>query len=104
MNHHRIIRHRFYCRILDQGRIKTVQRRSKRSVGLDFVVTFKHYWSLDEIYEYIEYLGTSSPMINTITIGTTYEQRPIKAVTISVDGQISRKRPIVFIDAGIHAR
>ncbi|XP_055628460.1 carboxypeptidase B-like [Toxorhynchites rutilus septentrionalis] len=90
--------------ILDQEKLKIRQRRYKRSIGLDYTVTFKHYWSLEEIYEYIEYLGSFHPMVNSITIGNTHEQRSIKAVTISLDGQITMKRPVVFIDAGIHAR
>lgn len=65
---------------------------------------FSHYWNFDEIEEYIEFLSkTTKLFVKKILIGTSYEGRPIHALTISLD-EIVGNLPILFIDSGIHAR
>lgn len=79
-------------------------RRAKRDAGAKVTVDFDHYWTLDEIYAYIEELAATSEMVTAFDIGTTHEGRPIKAMTISRNGEVAMDRPVVFMDAGIHAR
>lgn len=65
---------------------------------------FSHYWNFAEIEEYIEFLSkTTKLFVKKILIGTSYEGRPIHALTISLD-EIVGNLPILFIDSGIHAR
>ncbi|XP_062550730.1 carboxypeptidase B-like [Armigeres subalbatus] len=80
-------------------------KRSKRNVdATQATVDFDHYWTLDEIYAYIDGLAESNANVKTFEIGKTPEGRPIKALTISTLGEVTKTRPIVFMDAGIHAR
>ena len=65
---------------------------------------FSHYWKIDEIEDYIEFLSkTTKLFVKKILIGKSYEGRPIHALTISLD-EIVGNLPILFIDSGIHAR
>lgn len=79
-------------------------KRAKRDSTSQVAVDFDHFWTLDEIYNYVEDLAKNNPMVTTFDIGTTPEGRPIKALTISSSGQVTKTRPIVFMDSGIHAR
>lgn len=76
----------------------------KRDVTTQAEVDFGHYWTLDEIYAYVEDLAANNPRVTVLDIGTTAEGRTIKALTISSTGQVSKSRPVVFMDSGIHAR
>uniref|UniRef100_A0A4Y0BR26 Peptidase M14 domain-containing protein n=1 Tax=Anopheles funestus TaxID=62324 RepID=A0A4Y0BR26_ANOFN len=68
-------------------------------------IDFDHFWTLDEIYHYMDRLEKRFPnLVRVMTIGRTYENRSIMAITVSRDGQINHTRPVVFVDAGIHAR
>lgn len=79
-------------------------KRMKRDVTTQAELDFGHYWTLDEIYAYVEDLATNNPRVTALDIGTTPEGRTIKALTISSTGQVSKNRPVVFMDSGIHAR
>ncbi|XP_001654128.2 carboxypeptidase B [Aedes aegypti] len=80
-------------------------KRSKRNAAdTKAVVDFDHYWTLDEIYTFVDDLATSNPSVKSFEIGRTPEGRPIKALTISKTGEVTKTRPVVFMDAGIHAR
>uniref|UniRef100_A0A182QII8 Peptidase M14 domain-containing protein n=1 Tax=Anopheles farauti TaxID=69004 RepID=A0A182QII8_9DIPT len=69
------------------------------------MVDFRHFWTLDEIYHYINRLEKNFPnLVRVMTIGQTFENRSILAVTISKDGRVNQTRPVVLVDAGIHAR
>ncbi|XP_058832771.1 carboxypeptidase B-like [Topomyia yanbarensis] len=66
---------------------------------------FHHFWTLKEIYEYLDQLAVTYPdLVRVTSYGTTHEGRPIKVITISTKGDVSLLRPIVLIDGGIHAR
>lgn len=68
---------------------------------------FNHFWSFDEIDQYVSALERLHPqLVSTETIGNSSESRPLRIVNISLHGrgQIDGTRPIVFVDAGIHAR
>ncbi|XP_055602203.1 carboxypeptidase B-like [Uranotaenia lowii] len=79
--------------------------RAKKLSGRS-TVDFEHFWRLDEIYNYLDELEAEYPqLVNVETVGTTHEGRPIKAITISKNGgQIDGSRPVIFMDAGVHAR
>uniref|UniRef100_A0A182MWB1 Peptidase M14 domain-containing protein n=1 Tax=Anopheles culicifacies TaxID=139723 RepID=A0A182MWB1_9DIPT len=68
-------------------------------------IDFEHFWTLDEIYRYMERMEKTFPnLVRVMTIGQTYENRSILAISISRDGRINQTRPVVLVDAGIHAR
>ncbi|XP_053677487.1 uncharacterized protein LOC128727583 [Anopheles nili] len=79
--------------------------RIKRDSNSRATVNFEHFWTLDEIYDYLDELAVAyNGLVRVSEIGRTHENRPIKAITISVRGDIDQTRPIVFMDGGIHAR
>ncbi|XP_053686630.1 carboxypeptidase B-like [Sabethes cyaneus] len=83
------------------------QEYRKAHAGLGrSTISFDHFWTLDEIYSYLDELASEySNLVSVETIGTTEEGRAIRAITISTaNGQISGTRPVIFVDAGIHAR
>ncbi|XP_053687539.1 carboxypeptidase B-like [Sabethes cyaneus] len=92
--------------ILDKQRKSNIEyhERTKRDSNSRSTIEFDRYWTLDEIYDYIEELAAAYPTVKVFEIGTTQENRPIKALSISSNGDISMERPVVFMDAGIHAR
>ena len=65
---------------------------------------FENYKNLNQIYYYLQYLQKSNPDIVSIeTIGKTSEGRDMKVIKIETKLS-NRTKPIIFIDAGIHAR
>ncbi|XP_055531488.1 carboxypeptidase B-like isoform X1 [Wyeomyia smithii] len=80
-------------------------RRKRDTNGRHKSVQFDHFWELEEIYEYLDYLAKLYPdKVRVKNYGTTYEGRPIKVITVSNKGEVKQNRPIVLIDGGIHAR
>uniref|UniRef100_A0A182QI89 Peptidase M14 domain-containing protein n=1 Tax=Anopheles farauti TaxID=69004 RepID=A0A182QI89_9DIPT len=80
-------------------------RRIKRDSNSRATVNFEHFWTLDEIYDYLDELALAyTGLVRVSEIGRTHENRPIKAITISTRGTVDQTRPIVFMDGGIHAR
>lgn len=72
-----------------------------------FVADFNHFWSTREINEYLTYLVTfHGDICSTEVAGFSSQGQLIRAITISLGGrgQIDGSRPVVFIDAGVHAR
>ncbi|XP_065361615.1 carboxypeptidase B1 [Calliphora vicina] len=67
-------------------------------------VSFASFQRYDDILRYLDELAQSYPSRVTVkTIGKTYEQRDLKAITISNgDGKSNKK--VILLDAGIHAR
>ncbi|XP_058460658.1 carboxypeptidase B-like [Malaya genurostris] len=92
--------------ILDKERKSNSEyyQRTKRDSNSRSTIDFNHYWELDEIYDYLDEMAAASPMVDVFEIGKTRQGRPIKAVTISPTGKVTLDRPVVFMDAGIHAR
>lgn len=65
---------------------------------------FGHFWTYEEIYEYIDELAEEYPELITVeTGGLSSEGREIKVVKISTTG-VQGNKPTIFIDVGIHAR
>uniref|UniRef100_A0AAG5D7V0 Peptidase M14 domain-containing protein n=1 Tax=Anopheles atroparvus TaxID=41427 RepID=A0AAG5D7V0_ANOAO len=80
-------------------------RRIKRDSNSRSTVNFEHFWTLEEIYDYLDEIALAyASLVRVSQVGETHEGRPIKAITISTRGEIDQTRPIVFIDGGIHAR
>ncbi|XP_052744520.1 carboxypeptidase B-like [Bicyclus anynana] len=79
------------------------QHTTKRSIGTEGI-TYENYQPLEIIYEYLE--TTAQKYNETVTIVTpanSFEGRPIKYLKVSKDNFRSNK-PVIFIDACIHAR
>lgn len=71
------------------------------------VSDFNHFWQLDEIDQYISALERLHPdIVSTEIFGYSTEGRPLRVVNVSLRGRgiVNGSLPIVFIDAGIHAR
>lgn len=78
------------------------QARSTRVVR-----DFNHFWTTTEINDYITFLASfHGDICATETMGYSVQGQLIRALTISLGrgGHIDGSRPVVFIDAGIHAR
>lgn len=57
-----------------------------------------------QIEDYANFLAQSTDLyVRKVIIGKSYEGRNIYALTISLDGTVGNQ-PVLFIDAGIHAR
>lgn len=67
---------------------------------------FSYFYNSSEIDDYIDYLQAAYPQTVEIdVIGESLEGRSIRCVKISASGRkVDGNRPIIFIDAGIHAR
>lgn len=82
--------------------------RSQKLVDdLSNQIDFNHFWSLEEIYGYIDFLEREhSDLVTSEVIGQSTEGRPLRLVNISLRGRgiVNGSRPIFFVDAGIHAR
>ncbi|XP_047538711.1 carboxypeptidase B-like [Vanessa atalanta] len=65
---------------------------------------YDNYQTLDVIYEYIDKIAEDYPEIVTLVSSSkSFQGRPLKYLKISKDKFASNK-PIIYIDAGIHAR
>ncbi|XP_055623252.1 carboxypeptidase B-like [Toxorhynchites rutilus septentrionalis] len=94
--------------LIDQERVDQMKHFRKRQVAFHTVVRssmLDHIWTLDEIYDYMDYLARAYPgIVRVKNYGTTYEGRPIKVITISATGEVRLFRPVVLVDGGVHAR
>uniref|UniRef100_A0A8V5GBS9 Peptidase M14 domain-containing protein n=1 Tax=Melopsittacus undulatus TaxID=13146 RepID=A0A8V5GBS9_MELUD len=60
------------------------------------------YHSLDSIYAELDHLASAfNNIVRKIQIGESYEKRPLFVLKFSTGG---RKRPAIWLDAGIHSR
>lgn len=77
------------------------QKISKTLLKLDFLT----YYRFDDINKIIQGLANAYPQLVTVKqIGTSYQGRPMKTITISKPNNSTKKKNSIFIDAGIHAR
>lgn len=68
---------------------------------------FNHFWTMAEINAYETYLAYNhGDIVSTEVVGYSGQGQLLRAVKISQHGhgQIDGTRPVVFIDAGVHAR
>ena len=83
----------------DEKRYLLNKRENSRAVD------FEHFWKYEEIVDYIDGLAQKYPnLVQAFDIGTTYENRTIKGLTISKNGVVTGEKSVIFIDGGIHAR
>ncbi|XP_034835294.2 uncharacterized protein [Maniola hyperantus] len=81
--------------------LESAERTPKRRILRGFSVF--EYHSFQAIQEYIENMSKRHPDLVTLqNLGTSYQGRRMKLVKISSDPDAGN--PIIFIDAGIHAR
>ncbi|XP_047538956.1 carboxypeptidase B-like isoform X1 [Vanessa atalanta] len=67
-------------------------------------IPYDNYQTLDVIYEYIDKIAEDYPeTVTLVSSSKSFEGRPLKYLKISKDKFASNK-PVIFIDAGIHAR
>ncbi|EAT32418.1 AAEL015417-PA [Aedes aegypti] len=86
-----------------ENRINSRRRRNTKQD--DTIAKFDHFWTLDEIYQYLDDLKQKYPhLVRVKDYGVTHEGRPIKVITISTTGVVDEFHPAVLIDGGIHAR
>lgn len=86
-----------------ENRINSRRRRNTKQD--DTIAKFDHFWTLDEIYQYLDDLKQKYPhLVRVKDYGVTHEGRPIKVITISATGVVDEFHPAVLIDGGIHAR
>lgn len=93
--------------LLDESQYDLKYRMKKQLQPLSNETDFNHFWSLEELHSYIDFLELEhSDLITTEIIGNSTEGRPLRIVNISLNGRgiVNGSRPIIFIDAGIHAR
>lgn len=65
-------------------------------------MTWDSYYTNDQINDWLDDLATTYPdVVTPLTIGTSFEGRPIKGIKISHGGDDNR---VIFIEGGIHAR
>ncbi|XP_001856173.2 carboxypeptidase B [Culex quinquefasciatus] len=79
--------------------------RSKRATADKWSFSFDHFWTLEEVYAYLDNLERTYPdMVRTKSYGQSTEGRPLRVITISKNSVVNSLRPVVLIDGGIHAR
>lgn len=83
-------------------------RRRKRSAIKSNAVedaTFDHFWTFEEIETYAKLLTKTYPnIVKMEIIGKSIENRNIFVLKFSSSSSNFGDKPIVFIDAGTHAR
>lgn len=66
-------------------------------------MTWDAYYTNDQINDWIDDLSATYPdIVTTVTIGSSYEGRPIRGLKISHSG--SENKRVIFLEGGIHAR
>ncbi|XP_013135447.1 PREDICTED: carboxypeptidase B-like [Papilio polytes] len=78
---------------------KYAAKRSGKSISWD------SYYNSEEINNYIDQLGEEFPdKVTVINAALSYEGRQIKYVRISTSRFEDLRKPVIIIDAGVHAR
>ncbi|XP_061395615.1 carboxypeptidase B1-like, partial [Musca vetustissima] len=87
---------------------KVFQRSSRSAPNKNDAIDFHSYQRFDVINNYLDKLAAEFPrQVNIVELGKSYEGRSLKAIHIrqKVEATTMRsKKPLIFIDAGIHAR
>lgn len=64
------------------------------------IVLLIYYFSPFQIYAWLEFLAERyKPFVQLVEVGKSYENRTILGVHIS----FGKKKPIIFIDGGLHS-
>lgn len=76
-----------------------------RSLNKRHSVDFHHYWSFDEMMEYIDESVEENPeQVEKFFVANTTLGRENYGLKFSLNGTVSGERPILFFDCGVHAR
>lgn len=100
----------YFCSIFSEERRVDAEYREKvnrQPVGTPFVPDFNHFWTTLEINNYLTHLiATHGDICSTEVVGFSHQGQLLRALTISLrgNGRIDGSRPVVFVDAGVHAR
>ncbi|CAB3249325.1 unnamed protein product [Arctia plantaginis] len=90
--------------ILRQEETDIKRARSQRSRSIKSA-PWEDYYRFDEINEYLDELGVLYPdLVTVINADLSYEYRQIKYVKISTTRFEDLKKPVIVIDAMVHAR
>jgi len=82
-----------------------IEKHARTGFSKNTSIPLDHFWTHDEINEYIDYLAVNyKDIVQVSIIGRSIEHRRLRAVKVSLSGRVDGKRPIIFIDAGLHAR
>lgn len=82
-----------------------VQRKDvmpKDTKGSD--LNWTHYCQLETIMDYLQHVSDKYDFVTLLTIGQSFEGRPIKGIKISKPSASNAAKTSVFIEGGIHAR
>ncbi|KFB38858.1 AGAP001026-PA-like protein [Anopheles sinensis] len=74
----------------------TVKSIDAKPIEMDW----DHYFHLETIYAWMDSLAEQYPFVNVLSLGQSYEGRPIKGIKLS--RQSGNKA--IFVEGGIHAR
>ncbi|KAG5677265.1 hypothetical protein PVAND_007036 [Polypedilum vanderplanki] len=88
--------------VLENDKIARLNSRAKRNTFIE--PNFRLYWSYNEIENFLQRLANEYPdLVKKDVIGQSIEHRNIHGVRVSRNAEFG-KNPIIFIDAGTHAR
>jgi hypothetical protein len=88
--------------VLAEDKIARARSRSKRSAMSE--PNFHLFWSYNEIENFLQQLANEHPdLVHKDVIGQSIENRDIHGVRVSRNAEFG-KNPIIFVDAGTHAR
>jgi hypothetical protein len=86
---------------LDEDELGSLVFRTREQYELNSF--FEEYRNLNKIFSFIELLHSTYPEISYESIGRSSEGRELRVIKIQTKDS-NRTKPIVFIDAGVHAR
>ncbi|CAH0728528.1 unnamed protein product, partial [Brenthis ino] len=84
----------------------SMNRRSRQEAdSSNSTITWDAYYNTEEINKYIDEIGAQYPeLVTVINAGLSYEGRQIKYVRISTSRFEDLNKPVIVIDAAVHAR
>ncbi|KAJ8728570.1 hypothetical protein PYW07_006266 [Mythimna separata] len=90
---------------LDHDDEKNKNRTKDIARGGGDIMSYDDYQRLETIYAYMAYIAAEYPKTTTlVTAANTFEGRPIRYMKISTTNFKDKTKPVIFIEAGIHAR
>lgn len=79
--------------------------REKRKMNPRHTVDFEHFWGYDEMNEYMDDLAEEFPdRVEKFFLANSTHGRPIYGLKYSINDGLTGERPIIYFDAGVHAR
>ncbi|XP_050353817.1 carboxypeptidase B-like [Nymphalis io] len=79
--------------------------RAKEAADTNSTITWDAYYNSEQIFKFIDEIGEKYPnLVTVINAGLSYEGRQIKYVRISTTHFEDTRKPVIVIDAAVHAR